>query len=259
MLTESNRRRIPAGSVLTAGGVVLLAGVLGAPVAAQGPAPGRQGEAYELACAPRAVRTVPTDPVRLQGASLAERSLFGPGDTLLLNRGSDQGLEVGQQYFVRRSVTSLEYLAGSKEPWVQVHTAGWLRIAEVHPKSARAAVVHACDAFESNDYLEPFELPVVPEAMNPPGQPDFTTPGHVLVVDERRVMAGTRSFVVVDRGSDHGLKPGQRLTVFRRVGEETIDRIGEATVMIVLPESATVRVDRSTQVIFTGDLVAFHR
>jgi hypothetical protein len=67
--------------------------------------------------------------------------------------------------------------------------------------------------------------------------------------------------MVFDRGSDHGLRNGQRLTIFRETvgGAGPVVRVGEATAMIVSPETTVIRVDKSTDAIYVGDLVAIHR
>jgi hypothetical protein len=64
---------------------------------------------------------------------------------------------------------------------------------------------------------------------------------------------------VLDRGSDHGLHGGQRLTIFRTTAAGPIVRIAEATAMIVSPETTIIRIDKTTDAVLVGDLVAIHR
>ena len=45
---------------------------------------------------------------------------------------------------------------------LSIHTAGWIRIVEVQGDSAVSTITHACDAVTQGDYLEKFEMPVVP-------------------------------------------------------------------------------------------------
>ena len=52
----------------------------------------------------------------------------------------------------------------------------------------------------------------------------------------------------------------EQLTIFRRtVTDGPIATVGLATVFSVQPESSVVRIDRSTDAVFIGDLVAIHR
>jgi hypothetical protein len=74
-------------------------------------------------------------------------------------------------------------------------------------------------------------------------------------------MAAQGDLMVFDRGSDHGLHGGQRLTIFRTTGSGSgpIARIAEATAMIVSPETTIIRIDKTTDAVHVGDLVAIHR
>jgi hypothetical protein len=66
---------------------------------------------------------------------------------------------------------------------------------------------------------------------------------------------------VIDRGSSNGIRVGQRLTLFRPrrrgVGERSI--LGDAVVVAIRADSATIRVERATDIIMFGDLAAPQR
>ena len=124
-----------------------------------------------------------------------------------------------------------------------------------------ATITRACGGIQQGDYLEPFELPTVPAGAADAGVPDFKNPGRLLLGDDRRQMGATGDFMVFDRGSDHGLRNGQRLTIFRQTagGLGPVSRVGEATAMLVGPETTVVRIDKSIDPVYVGDLVAIHR
>jgi len=260
MPTEHTHRIGRRAGLVTLGVVGLALCSAPAALAGQQQSHGKPYEAEQLACAVQAMRATPSPTAVLESTTLPGRQTYGPGDTLVIDAGTDKGLAVGQDYFVRRVLLPMDR-SGAKEPWVYVRTAGWIRITEVHPRNALAQVVFACDAFDKGDLLQPFSLPVVPAPIDPPGQPDYSSPGQVLLGQDRRTTAGTRFFIAVDRGTDHGLKPGQRVTIFRRLSgpDGPVNPIAQATVMLLLPESAVLRVDTSSQAIFVGDLVAPHR
>jgi len=67
--------------------------------------------------------------------------------------------------------------------------------------------------------------------------------------------------MVLDRGSDHGLHAGQRVTIFRSTGGGTgpVARIAEATTLVVNAETSTIRIDKTSDAVLVGDLVAIHR
>jgi hypothetical protein len=217
--------------------------------------------AAELACAPNAVETLPVAPMTVVGGQIAGKVLFGTGETILVRVGSALGVRYGEEYFVRRVVPD-RFTKGVSDGVAlhSIHTAGWIRVVEVEGDTAVATVTHACDAVTEGDYLEKFEMPVVPAA-TASGEPDFANPGRIILGDERRQMGSVGSMLVFDRGSDHGLRPGQRVTIFRPVptGTGPVVRIGDGTAMVVRPETTTLRIDKSIDTIYVGDLVAIHR
>lgn len=218
--------------------------------------------AAELACGAKASDVPPDTSIRVGAGRERGKALFGPDETLVINAGTTQGVKVGQEYYVRRVVADrFVRPAGDNVPRSSIHTAGWVRIVDAQGATAIATVTKACDAIEEGDYLELFVKPTVPEVASTTSEPDFANPGHLVLGDERRQMGAVGDLMVVDRGSDHGLHPGQHLTVFRTTGNGTgpIARIAEATVVVVNPETSTVRIDKTSDAVNVGDLVAIHR
>lgn len=219
-------------------------------------------QAAELACGARAVGMPPDTSIRIAAGRERGKALFGPNDALVINAGTGRGIKVGQEYYVRRVIDDrFVAAAGDNVPRSSIHTAGWVRIEDAQTDSAIATVIKACDAIEEGDYLELFVKPTVPASAEAAGEPDFANPGHLVLGDERRQMAAAGDLMVLDRGSDHGLHAGQHLTIFRTTGNGTgpIARIAEATVVVVNPETSTVRIDKTSDAVSVGDLVAIHR
>lgn len=235
-------------------------GLAGVAPAQTSDAPAVRDVAAELACGPHAAGTLPADPIRLGGGATAGKVLFGLGDAVVVRGGAPQGLQTGQQYFVRRVVPDRFTPSVSDGITLySVHTAGWIRIDEVARETAAGRVTYACDALMEGDYLEPFALPAVPSA-SVQGTADFEHPGRIILGDERRQLGAVGSLMVLDRGSDHGLRPGQRVTVFRPwPAAGPVVRVGEATAMIVRPDTTLLRIEQSSDAIYVGDLVAIHR
>ena len=218
--------------------------------------------AAEVACGARAMAAPADMSLRISAGRERGKSLFGPGDALVIKGGTPQAVKVGQEYYVRRVIPD-RFVAPGRDGVTtsSIHTAGWVRIVEVHDDSAIATITKVCDAIEEGDYLEPFLKPVVPSTAAAPGEPDFSDPGRLVLGDERRQMAAQGDMMVLDRGSDHGLRAGQRLTVFRNTagGAGPVARIAEATAMVVHPETTIIRIDKTTDAVLVGDLVAIHR
>jgi hypothetical protein len=218
--------------------------------------------AAELACGARAAATPPEGAVRIAPGREHGKALFGPGDPVIVRGGTSQGILVGQNYFVRRVIGD-RFTEPSSDGvrTVSIHTAGWIRIVEAREDAAIATITKACDAMEEGDYLELFEMPALPAAAVASGEPDYANPGRLILGDDRRQMGATGDFMVFNRGSDHGLRNGQRLTIFRETagGSGPIVRVGEGTAMGVSFETTVFRIDKTTDAIYVGDLIAIHR
>jgi hypothetical protein len=217
--------------------------------------------AGELACGARALSGPADTSIRVGAGRERGKALFGPDETLVIKAGTTQGMKVGQEYYVRRVIADrFVHPAGDNMSPSSVHTAGWVRIVDASTDSSIAEVVKVCDAIQEGDYLEPFVKPAIPTGLTD-GEPDFANPGHLMLGDERRQMAAQGDLMVLDRGSDHGLHAGQRLTVFRTTGGGTgpVARIAEATTLVVNPETSVIRIDKTSDAVVVGDLVAIHR
>ena len=216
--------------------------------------------ARELSCAPQSPLIEPVMTKRIVAGSEAGRALFATGDAVIVNAGTAHGVETGQQYYIRRLVSDRfsEPLPGFVP--ISVHTAGWLRIVDAQTDISFATVTQACDGVATGDYLEPF-VPAVVGTDLPDGEPDYSHPAHLILADERRQMGAAGALMVMDRGTDHGLRAGQRLTIFRHTlgGAGPVMRIGTGTIAVVGNETSVVRIDKSNQPVFVGDLVAIHR
>jgi hypothetical protein len=217
--------------------------------------------AAELGCSAQATTLPPDNAVRIGEGREHGKSLFGPGDAIVVRGGTAQGIKAGQDYYVRRVVRDRFARPGSdKMKNYSIHTAGWIHIEDAQTDTAIATVLKACDGIMQGDYLEPYVKPVIP-AQTLGGEPDYTDPAHLVLGDDRRQMGAAGDLMVVDRGSDHGIKPGQRFTIYRQTagGSGPVAKVGEATAMAVNPETTVVRIDKVIDAVTVGDLVAIHR
>jgi hypothetical protein len=183
------------------------------------------------------------------------RTLFGKGDELNVDRGTLDGLEVGKNLVVRRYYRAndrSELIAETGE-----HTAGLVQIIEASEHSSTAIVMHACSELMKGDFLVSF----VPELAHPPdpvGMPTYDDAIRILFADAGQMLGAPRRLMVIDRGSTQGIRAGQRLTLFRGEQGSTIKPVvlGEAVVVAVADDSATIRIETATDAIWLGDWAA---
>ena len=217
--------------------------------------------AVAVACAPPpSFDAAPAHALRLIGAQdPAPRGLFGNRDLLVIGGGTAAGVQLGQQFFVRRTITF-----GGNRTSRGAKTLGWLRVVAVNDSTAIALVDHVCGGIVVSDYLEPFVEPVVSAAIerdDTPGQPDFTTLGHILVGNEDRGSVGAGDFVLIDWGEAQGLTPGARFAIYRDVGIAglPLTGIGEGVVISTSHAMALTRVTRARDAVISGDYIALRR
>jgi hypothetical protein len=163
------------------------------------------------------------------------------------------GLRVGDNFIVRRRYqTVLTDKRGVRV--LGEHSSGLLQIVSVEAETAVAAVVYACDALMTGDFLVPF----VPDAASDTAARSALTPDNparLLFADVGQLLGIARRKMVIDRGEHQGVRPGQRLTLLRqskfRGTKPTV--VGEAIVVAVRQYTATILVEWATDVIYFGE------
>jgi hypothetical protein len=234
--------------------------------AQRGPAatsPHLSPEVLSLACSPSAALEAPAMPLRITGGqdSFARR-IYAPGDLVTINAGVKNGIEVGQEYYVRRLQRDSPAPISRENP-ATIRTTGWIKVYAVDERDqlSLATITHACDTIEVGDYLEPFKLPIVPTVSKNRPKPERDNYGKVLVGTDRRTSFGKGDYFVINRGSDHGIEVGSQFVLYRdkKQAENFLYEIGEGVATEVKPEMATVQVTVSLDAIESGDYVALRR
>jgi hypothetical protein len=105
----------------------------------------------------------------------------------------------------------------------------------------------------TGDYLAPFQ-PEPIRRTDAVGTPAFDKGMRLLFASAGQMLGSTNRLLVIGHGTREGVQIGQRLTIFRRsLGTPTPVILGDAVVVAVRRESATIRVERSIDVIFLGE------
>ena len=218
-------------------------------------------ELLSLACAPGATIEPPMMPLRVTGGQDSfVRRIYAPSDLVTINAGSKNGIEVGQEYYVRRLQVA-NMAAISRETPAAVRTTGWIKVYAVDDDMSLATIMHACDTIEVDDYLEPFKLPVVPTVSKDRPKPERDNYGKVLVGSDRRTSFGKGDYFVINRGSEFGIEVGSQLVLYRdkKMANNFLYEIGEGIATEVKEGLTTVLVTVSLDAINPGDYVALRR
>ena len=203
-------------------------------------------------CGPaKAEDRVPTFGVVKSVRTGARQAMFAERDELLIDTGLLNLLKVGENFVVRRRFPTM-LADGRNRVTLGEHSAGLLQIVEADGPMATAVVIYACDEMIVGDYLAPFRPdPIRP--VDPAGAPAFDKAVRLLFADAGQMLGSTNRLLVIAQGARDGIQTGQRLTIFRRsIAIPTPIILGDAVVVAVRRESATVRVERAIDVIFLG-------
>jgi len=155
---------------------------------------------------------------------------YSQGNTVYINRGSSDGVKVGDEFLVSR-----EDHDALKQEWFKSQNMligamgrlyediGRLRVVSVEPKTSAALVVSACDLMYRGDIVQPFS-----ERTAPPYKPatkfDVYAPpsgkAKAMIVSFKgfAVSGGEGAIVYVNLGGTQGVKVGDYFRVFEYPG-----------------------------------------
>jgi len=156
--------------------------------------------------------------------------LFGRGDYVIINRGQDKGVRVGDRYSVVRAETDALQVNWFK--WqaklmkaMGIHyvDAGQLRIVNVQTKTAVAEITLSCDYMIRGDIVLPFQERPEPTFKDPSAFDHFAPISGkpvAMVVESRdyQQSAGQGNTFYVNLGTQRGVKVGDYFRIFRYQG-----------------------------------------
>src|ERR1043166_8514381 len=88
-----------------------------------------------------------------------------------LRAGRHNGIQVGQEFFVRRLQKERDQVVSRETPGT-VRTTGWIRVYAVDDEMSLVTIQYACDSVEPGDYLEPFAVPTALPRAPKMGKPE---------------------------------------------------------------------------------------
>jgi hypothetical protein len=186
------------------------------------------------------------------------RELFGPGDRLNIDAGEQQGITAGQNLVIKRRFQT-DLSVAKKTAMFGEQSAGLAQIVETHASSSTAMLVYVCGEVFAGDTVERY-APQPANFVVTDGEPHFDDPAKITISEHNQMAASEGQLIVIDRGIMKGVQRGQRLTIFRRKAVDAPPiTIGDGLVVAIRADSATVRIERSTDAVMIGDLVALHR
>jgi hypothetical protein len=174
-----------------------------------------------------------SDELRIVSAEQSNAKLtFASGDYVQINRGSSQGVRVGDRFsVVRQEKDPLEISWFKwqskliKAMGTHYLDLGQLRVVNVQPNVSVAQVAFSCDSMQRGDILRPYQDRVV-GPYKPAGQFDHFAPVSgkpvAMIVGSRdnHQATGAGSIIYVNLGTAQGAKVGDYYRIFRYEGSK---------------------------------------
>jgi hypothetical protein len=171
------------------------------------------------------------DDVRLiSGEQSNIKIIFARGDSVYINKGSNQGVRVGDRFFAVRPDPDPVHVKWFK--WQDkllkamgtiYSDAGQLVVTGVQPNVSTAEVTFTCTYLQRGDILRPMQERPSP-AYKPAGQFDHFAPvsgksvGMLVIGPSYSQTFGQNSIVYVNLGTNQGVSVGDYLRIFRYQG-----------------------------------------
>ena len=188
---------------------------------------------------------------------------FADRDILYLSKGSNAGVKSGDVYMLQHESYEVKHPESGRTIGTKVEPTGWVRVILVQENSATAVVERACVDMHVGDYAKPYEKASVPLILRKAPVTRLSPPsgkagGFVVDIGEDSMIAGQGQVVTVNLGTADGLAPGTILTVYKVMYPSvptSRNVLGEAAVVSVRENTATVRLLSSNDHIMNGDRV----
>lgn len=193
----------------------------------------------------------------------ADKNAFGDRDVLYLNRGTNAGVKAGDLYTIHHASYFVKHPDSGRTIGRKIETTGWGRVVLAEENSAILMVEAACEDIHLGDYVKPMVRVSVPLIMRRAPADRLTPPtgkaqGAVVDIGQDSVIAAENQLISINLGTEHGIAPGNIMTVFKTVYPSVPtprNVLGEIVVVSVQEKTATARVIYSTAEIMNGDRV----
>jgi hypothetical protein len=238
---------------------------------------------------------VPTDTYLISGENSRYKNAFRQGDYVYINRGAEQGVQIGDVFEVMRPVRDpLEnkwfkwQLQLTKAMGTTYADIGQVRVIRVQAKTSIAELKLTCDLMQRGDIVRPLAARPAPAyhdmEFDPFAPPSGKKTAMLVITKHFGQIAGVGTIVYVNLGSAQGVQVGDYFRVFRYQGthNDTIYQVrntaykvygygstpvayqwdnvprqvlGEGLVLRTGPNSSTVLLTIAREEIYAGDYV----
>jgi hypothetical protein len=176
--------------------------------------------------------SVPQDSYVITGEGSNYNVTFSDGDYVYLNKGASQGVKVGDEFSVIRSVVDPTEMEWAKWQFAIIRKLGtwWedearVRVVVAEPDTSVAQVEHSCNYVQRGDIILPFQERPTPPLKLESNFDRFAPPSGkatamVMIGKLFSVELGTNDVFFVNLGSQQGVRVGDYFRIFRYTGTQ---------------------------------------
>lgn len=180
-----------------------------------------------------------------------EKILLSDDDIVYINGGKNDGLEIGQLFFLVEVLTKVDgygYLACKR---------GRVRLINCDSERSVGRIEKSCGHVTIGNFLFPYEEKEGLLGRDVGFEPYATIGrgpiGHVIFQENDFVQVASGHWAIIDLGKEDGLEVGQQLTIYKRVSSKAPrEAIANAIVIDISRKTATVRILSAKDAIFKG-------
>ncbi|MGA7855908.1 MAG: hypothetical protein WCA15_21495 [Candidatus Acidiferrales bacterium] len=216
------------GKIVLAGLILSLTGM--ATSAQSAPAAPTQADLYCTGTITN--ESIPRDGYVITGEGSNYRITFDEGDYVYLNKGAAQGVKVGDEFSVVRSVEDPTEIDWSKWQSQIIRKLGtwWedegrVRVVVAQPNTSVAQVENSCSYVQRGDIILPFKERLAPPLKSEANFDRFApfsgkATAMVMIGRAFQVQMGTNDIFFVNLGSEQGVRVGDYFRIFRYTGTQ---------------------------------------
>lgn len=176
--------------------------------------------------------SIPRDGYVITGEGSNFKITFDEGDYVYLNKGASQGVKVGDEFSVVRSVEDPTEIDWSKWQTQIIHKLGtwWedegrVRVVVAQPNTSIAQVENSCSYVQRGDIILPFKERQAPPLKSEANFDRFApfsgkATAMVMIGKSFQVQLGTNDVFFVNLGSEQGVRVGDYFRIFRYTGTQ---------------------------------------
>lgn len=217
----------------------------------------RYGEAARTFAAGSIQQSTPQDgtvnAITGDNQTVGDRLILGQYDIYYLKLANPADVAIGDLFTVYKRARKVFHPATGRYMGFLINRVAIVRIVQIDQGLATAKALHIYGPAAPLDPIMKFSLPTPDETPSDPAAGDITGMVAELQSDMKMTLVAQRNIVYLDRGSQDGLRVGDRMDVVRYGGALPPRRVGEVKVLFTEKNTATALVTKSTSRILRGD------